>query len=87
MQNDRRAQDKVVQQLIDEVALIRAEMKDNTDLTREIRGIVAGFRFIGRVAKWLTYIAGLVTAGIAVIKGGVDLDHTVHAGKIVNPGK
>ena len=84
---DRRAQDVVVQQLVVAVDEIRKEMKDNTELTREIRGIVSGFRVIGRVAKWLSYIIGLVVAAAALIKGGIELNQTVESSKIINPGR
>lgn len=58
----RRASDERIQTLITDVEAIKAEVKRNTEITEEVRDVLASFRVIAKVAKWLTIVVACVTA-------------------------
>jgi hypothetical protein len=56
------------------------EVKRNTAITEEVRNILASFKVMAHIGKWVTVIAGTVTAVVAcavaimaAIKSGVGL--------------
>lgn len=64
--HNRREHDHRLAQLADDVAVLKAqatdfsaEIKKNTEITEQVRDILASFRVIGLVAKWLTAVGGL----------------------------
>lgn len=69
-QEKRRSSDAIVGQLVDDVSQLKLEMKRNTEVTEQVRDILASFRVIAAVAKWLTVIAGLGASFIALFKAG-----------------
>lgn len=69
----RRGTDPVVRQLVGDVDDLKLEMKRNTEVTEQVRDILASFRVMMAVAKWFTAIAGAVAAGIALLKSGGDI--------------
>jgi hypothetical protein len=82
----RRSSDVVVNQLVADVAELKdAQLKQvaahaelsrkmdlNTSITEQVRDILATFRIMAQIAKWVTAIVAGVTAayhGIASLKG------------------
>jgi hypothetical protein len=82
----RRAADPVITQLVADVAELKdAQLKQvaahaelsrkmdiNTGITEQVRDILATFRVMAQIAKWITAIVAGVTAayhGIASLKG------------------
>lgn len=66
----RRASDKVVSQLVSDVAVLKSQMAENTAVTIEVRDILGSFKVIGRLSKWATAIAASL-AGIYFAWKGV----------------
>jgi len=63
--HDRREHDHRLTQLVDDVAALKvqaddssAEIKKNTEITEQVRDILASFRGIAFAAKWLTAVGG-----------------------------
>lgn len=63
--HDRREHDHRLAQLADDVAVLKgqadeftAEIKRNTEITEQVHDILASFRIIAMVAKWLTAVGG-----------------------------
>ena len=42
--------------------VLQAGLDENNKTTKEVRDILATFHTLGRVAKWISYIAGAVAA-------------------------
>lgn len=64
---NRRADDSRITQLVSEVAVLKeqhgvllAETKKNTEITEQVRDILASFRVIAMIAKWLTAVGGVI---------------------------
>ena len=62
----RRGDDPRIERLVGDVATLKeqhtalsGEIKKNTEITEQVRDILASFRVIGLVAKWLTAVGGL----------------------------
>lgn len=75
MNDNRRSDDQRITQLgIDQghlhdcVESLKAAVKENTEITEQVRDILASFRVVGAVAKWIAAIAGAVGATIATVK-------------------
>lgn len=66
----RRAPDPVVAKLVTDMDDVKKELAKNTEVTEQVRDILASFKVIAAVAKWLTAIAGAVAAFIALFKAG-----------------
>lgn len=47
---------------------LHACMEKNTEITEQVRDILASFRIVARMAKWFTAIGGAVATGIAIVK-------------------
>lgn len=69
MEPERRAEDPRVNQLISDVAAIKEAVALSTEITTEIRNIVAGFKTMAKIAKWLTAMVALAVSLIALAKG------------------
>lgn len=72
----RRASDPRVDQLVADVVALKqgqVEMKkalaDNTEITVQVHDLLASFRIMAKVAKWVTTIAACAAALIAAAKG------------------
>lgn len=65
----RRADDTRVTRLVIDVDDLKKQMAVNTEVTMQVRDILASFRVVASVAKWITAIAGMVAALLAVLKG------------------
>jgi hypothetical protein len=63
---DRRTEDPRINQLVADVAVLKDQMAENTAVTHQVRDILASFRIVAAVAKWIAIIVG----GIAAIKTG-----------------
>ena len=68
MVEDRRSEDLRINLLVADVALLKADMRANTEVTTQVRDILASFRVVGAVAKW----AAAVGAGAAAVYHGFD---------------
>lgn len=63
--HDRREHDHRLAQLADDVSVLKlqadaftAEIRRNTEITEQVRDILASFRGIAFAAKWLTAVGG-----------------------------
>jgi hypothetical protein len=70
---DRRANDPRVEQLVKDVADLKVSMVQNTEITVQVRDVLASFRVIGSVAKWITAIFAAIAAAYLAFKTGVDI--------------
>jgi hypothetical protein len=52
--------------------IVKAQLKENTEVTCEVRDVLVSFRVIASIAKWVTAIAACLAAMFAAIKGGVE---------------
>ena len=52
-----------------DVAGLKLEMAENTKITAQVRDVLASFKTIAAVSKWLTVIIALVASAIALLKG------------------
>lgn len=67
---ERRADDPRVVRLVADVADLKQEMARNTAVTEQVRDILATFKTLGAIAKWVTAIAGAIAAIFAAAKTG-----------------
>jgi hypothetical protein len=74
--NDRRMPDPriddlqgKVEHLHDCVEGLKLEMKKNTEVTEQVRDILASFRIAGAIAKWIGGMAGAAAGVWAFMKG------------------
>ena len=58
----RRADDPRIEELQDDVKDLKRQMAVNTEITKEVHDILASFRIVGAVAKWVGVVAGALTA-------------------------
>lgn len=65
----RRAADIKVAQLVTDVEDLKRQMAVNTEVTCQVRDILASFKVVASVAKWITAIAGMIAALLALAKG------------------
>lgn len=75
MNQQRRGDDPRIDALVQDVCLLKKDMAQNTEVTMQVRDILASFRVIAKVAKWLTAIATAVAAVYAAIKTGWGFHH------------
>ena len=69
MTEERRSSDVKLQQVIDDVNQLKTDMKANTEITTQVRDILATFSTLASVAKWLGAISAAVAGVWAMIKG------------------
>lgn len=65
----RRAADIKVAQLVTDVEDLKRQMAENTAVIIQVRDILASFKVVASVAKWITAIAGMIAALLALAKG------------------
>lgn len=65
---NRRADDPRIDQLVADVAGLQVEMQANTAVTTQVRDILASFRVMALIAKWIAAIG----AGFAAVYNGFD---------------
>lgn len=68
-EQNRRSEDVRVTQLVADVDDLKKQMALNTEMTTQVRDILASFRVAASVAKWVTAIAGMIAALLALAKG------------------
>ena len=81
MSTERRANpDPRVDGLIEDAKAIHEELANNTRITlanhetiNEVRDVLASFRVLSKVCKWLTVVVIFVTSLIALVKGVISL--------------
>ena len=65
---ERRLSDQRVSQLVDDVTVLKHQMAENTAVTVQVRDILASFKVMASVAKWVTAIAAMIAAVYAALK-------------------
>jgi hypothetical protein len=73
MNRDRRQPDQRIATLVTDVATLKAQMAENTAVTVQVRDILASFRIVGKIAKWIAAMGAAAVAvwhGIKFLKGG-----------------
>ena len=68
----RRSDDRALLEIIGDVAELKRAMKENTEITRQVLEVLATFRVIASVAKWVTAVIASVGAVYIAFKTGVD---------------
>jgi hypothetical protein len=66
---ERRHEDQRIATLVTDVATLKAQMAENTQVTVQVRDILASFRIVGKIAKWFTAVVTAATVTWAAIKG------------------
>lgn len=66
---NRRKTDLRVEMLVEQMAQVKQELALNTEITRQVRDVLATFRVVAKAAKWTTYIVSAITAIIALFHG------------------
>lgn len=66
---ERRVSDQRVTQLVSDVAVLKEQMSENTAVTCQVRDILASFKVMASIAKWITVITAMIASILAVIKG------------------
>jgi hypothetical protein len=64
---------KRIHELAGELSALKLEVQRGNEVIEEVRDVLASFRVISKVAKWLTVVVAAVTAiwhGYDVIAGG-----------------
>lgn len=69
MADNRRADDPRVTKLVTDVESLQVQMAQNTEVTMQVRDILASFRTAAAVAKWITTMSAAVAAVYAAFKG------------------
>lgn len=69
---NRRAGDERINQLVNDVHDLRKQMQENTAITLEVRDVLATLRTLQKMAKWVTAISAAIAATVVAIKTGVD---------------
>ena len=69
MAENRRADDPRVTKLVTDVESLQHQMAENTEVTKQVRDILASFKTAAAIAKWITTIAAAGAAVTAFIKG------------------
>jgi len=69
MSEQRRSDDKRVDRLVLDVDDLKKQMSVNTEVTMQVRDILSSFKVVAGVAKWITAIAGMLAALLALAKG------------------
>lgn len=75
MAEHRRRDDPRISTLVDDVALLKAQVKENTDVTVQVRDMLAGFRVAAAIAKWVTVVSAAVGGSYAALRAGWDFHH------------
>lgn len=65
MMDEHRAEDPRIATLLADVSTLKRDMAANNKMTKEVRDILASFRIMGVIAKWL---AGVVAALAAIVQ-------------------
>lgn len=69
---ERRVAYTKLNKLVDDVADLQKQMQENTTMTAQVRDILASFRILGIVCKWVAGVAAAIVAiyhGITSLKG------------------
>lgn len=69
MADNRRADDPRVTKLVTDVESLQHQMAENTEVTMQVRDILASFKTAAAIAKWITTIAAAGAACLAFLKG------------------
>lgn len=68
----RRVDDQLINVLVADVAVLKTQMAENTEVTKQVRDILSAFRVTMAVAKWTATIsaaiAGTIAAVVVVVK-------------------
>ena len=59
---ERRASDPRIDALVTQMHDVQVELKANTEITKQVADVLASFRVIANVAKWLTVMSTAIFA-------------------------
>ena len=48
---------------------IKEQLDDNTKITTQVRDVLASFKILASITKWLTIMAVFITSALALVKG------------------
>lgn len=60
--NDRRTDDPRIVALVDDMRAVKAELAANTAITQQVADVLASFRVLAAIAKWIAAIIAAVVA-------------------------
>lgn len=63
---NRRHEDKRIFKLMSDVEVLKTKMDENTEVTQNIADMLASFKLIARVAKWLAIVFTAVGIGLHI---------------------
>lgn len=66
---DRRQDDAKLQKVMEDISDLQRDMKANTEITTQVRDLLATFAILASVAKWVAAISAAVAGVWAMIKG------------------
>lgn len=72
MTEQRRKEDPRINVLVRDVAELKEWVAENTEVTLQVRDMLAGLRVLCSVAKWVTLITGAVAGTYAALKAGLE---------------
>lgn len=62
---EKRRDDERITKLVSDVCDLKKQMVENTEITGQVRDMLASFRVMAVVAKWVTAIAAAVASVVA----------------------
>ena len=68
MTEERRRDDQRIGKLVFDVCDLKKQMAENTEITHQVRDMLASFRVIAVIAKWVAAVAAAVAAVVAAWK-------------------
>lgn len=68
MTAERRSPSPEMIQMAQDIAGLKKEMMSNTEITQQVADLLASFRVMAAISKWVTVIAGAAAACIAAFK-------------------
>lgn len=65
---ERRAEDPRINALVSDMQAVKAELAQNTEITKQVAEVLASFRVLAAIAKWIATIG----AGIVALRHAPD---------------
>lgn len=68
----RRADDPRIDRLVEDMSSLQREVKENTEVTKQVKDMIGSFKLIATVAKWIAVVVGAYVAiktGVATLLG------------------
>jgi len=58
----RRADDQRITRLVDDVVILKTQMIENTEVTKQVKDILTSFRMVALAAKWVAAVGAGILA-------------------------